>query len=230
MATLRKLQVRYICAALVVIILLSTSALAQAKMLPYVEPLDGDWGGPDDPLVLDAAYFAGYFGRLDSGDDVDALALTFDRPANIMINDLLVPVCGDHFVDFYPSIAVIGPGLDHPTPDELAALPFDLPNDQGALIFSPEKMKIVADVRGERPLDSWQLFAQQNYDALSFTIDIPQAGDYIFAIWNADAVPGAYTLMTGAAHPGAEAFNDQAEFDAKLRLVSSGEWIGQSCD
>lgn len=230
MATFRKSQVPHICAALVVITLLSASSLAQAKMLPYVEPLDGDWGGSDDPFVFDVAYFAGYFGRLDSGDDVDALAMTFDRPVNIMINDLLVPVCGEQFVDFYPSVAVIGPELDRPIPDELAALPFDLLDDQGALIFSPEKMKIVADVRGERPFDSWQLFEQRSYDALSFTIGIPQAGDYIFVIWNADEVTGAYTLMTGAVHPDAEAFDDQAEFDAKLSLVSSGEWIGQACD
>ncbi|MBN1564880.1 MAG: hypothetical protein JXA10_13620 [Anaerolineae bacterium] len=227
MAATRKSIRRIMIGSLALIALLGMAALAHAKMMPYVEPLDGDWGGIDDPFVLDDPHFAAFYGRLDSSSDVDAIAMTFNEPAEAMRSDLVVPVCGDRFVNFYPSMALIGPGLDRP--DDLAALPFDLPAEFGAIIM--ESQRPTGTVA--RPIsDEWQLFEQlnANYEAMVFEADIPQAGEYMLVIWDAGKQRGAYTLITGAVHPTGDVFPGEREFNTRFALIRSGAWIGQYCE
>ncbi|MBC7812978.1 MAG: hypothetical protein H7175_17610, partial [Burkholderiales bacterium] len=90
---------------------LAVFGVAQAKFFPYVEPVDADWGGLDEPQVIsNAGMFAGVYGRLDVADDIDVLNFEFERAvANWTIRPI-VPVCGEDFEGFYPSVAVIGPG------------------------------------------------------------------------------------------------------------------------
>jgi hypothetical protein len=230
----------------ILLALLGLTGLASAKIIPFIEPLDGDWGGLDDPFVMEPGqYFSGSFGRLDTPDDLDAIALTFDAPADAMLNSLMVPICGNHFVDFYPAVALIGPGLDRPDEDALADLPItplpdalvdllaDLPDGMGALIFPYERptstLLTGKSPQGPRPAADWEFYKGGRYADHTFTVDIPQAGAYLFAIWSPDGQTGAYTLMTGAAHPDPEVFPPDMDLDAMFQMIGSGAWIGWDC-
>jgi hypothetical protein len=227
--------------------LLTLTGLASAKIIPFIEPLGGDWGGLDDPFVMDPGqYFSGSFGRLDTPDDLDAIALTFDAPVDAMLNSLMVPICGDHFVDFYPAVALIGPGLDRPDediladpsitplPDSLADLLADLPDGMGALIFPyerPTPTLLAGKLKhGPRPAADWELYEGGHYADHTFTVDIPQAGEYLVAIWSPDGQTGAYTFMTGAIHPDPDVFPPDMDLDAVFQMINSGAWIGWDCE
>ncbi len=230
MATIRKVTKRMLLAGLLVVTLVSLTGIAQAKMIPYVEPLDGDWGTFEKPpvLTLEGAYFSGVFGRLGEAGDADVIHMRFDHPVEGEVRvDLLVPVCGDHFADFYPTLALIGPDQDM-SEETLATLPFDLPEGLGAQILEPEHP--VADDDSPRPLSDWQVWEQDYYEALTITFEVPIPAKYFFAIWDETGDTGAYTLLTGAVHPGPDVI-DPEEVEALYdTMISSGAWMGADCD
>jgi hypothetical protein len=230
MTTLRKVTKRTLLAGLLVVTLLSLAGMAQAKMIPYVEPLDGDWGTFEEPpvLTLEGAYFSGVFGRLGAAGDADVIHMRFDSPVEGEVRvDLLVPVCGDHFADFFPTLALIGPDQDMPE-EAWAALPFDLPEGLGAQILEPERPAENDD--SPRPLSDWQVWEQDYYQALTITFEVPIPAKYFFAIWDETGDTGAYTLLTGAVHPGPDVV-DPEEVEALYdTMISSGAWMGVDCD
>ncbi|NLX09558.1 MAG: hypothetical protein GXY36_07870 [Chloroflexi bacterium] len=211
----------------VVLVLIATvTAVASAKSIPYVEPLGEDWGGVADPFVSPTGgFFASYFGRLDSGD-VDAIALDFDASVDDMSVELLVPECGDLFVDLYPAVAVIGPGLDRPDAGLLESLPFDLPPGAGlALLTGEQAADETIAAREKVEFYDWMYY----WDDAGLSVDIPEAGQYLMVVWAPAEQIGAYALSTGGTHPDAADFPDGRELDRTMRLVSSGQWIGQDC-
>jgi hypothetical protein len=205
---------------LVLIIFILGVSTTRAKTDPYVEPLDQDWGGLDSPASIWSPVAAtAQVGRLGEYGDVDAF--TLDIPAQQAFQfKVMVPVCGDHFKDFYPSAAIIGPGLDAPQ----GALPFDLPDGAGAVMFSdkPEEDAKRLTSPGNPITDA------EVYDGTLRSVDIPEAGQYTLAIWEPDGNVGAYMIATGTE---GDMFQErpQAELEAAFDLMFSDKWLGQDC-
>jgi hypothetical protein len=184
--------------------------VVQAKWFPYVEG-DEDWGDPSSPWQMsDATGFSALYGRLDAPDDVDSMIYTFDAPIENWTVQAQVPLCGDHFAAFYPSVAVLGPGLP--------GLPFVSTGDDGVVILT------------EYSDDSTRAENSQMgvYEFTEFTVDIPEAGDYVVVVWEPHGNSGAYTLVTGSAEPNFAGREQEAE--EAFEQLESGDWMGQDCD
>lgn len=207
--------------ALAVIVLLGSWPTPAVAHDPYIENPDAEWGAMDkawqapDPLNSYALY-----GRLDPFADVDAFAYQFAAPAPNWPIETLIPVCGPHFEPFFPSMALIGPGLDAPTDAIRAQLPVSVPDGLG--------VRLMAEPSKPEPRDSeMNPHAGHVYLHAEFAVDIPQAGQYHLVLWEPDGHRGAYILATGRKEifPASRA----ADRAAALLLIRSGEWMRQDC-
>ena len=190
--------------------MLSLFGLAQAKWFPYVEGED-DWGDLSNAHpISDATGFSAFYGSLESNEDVDALMYTFDQPVAHWTVEIQIPVCGDAFESFSPSVAVVGSGLPR--------LPFVASDTGGAVIFAE------ALVETARPVDEHMGV----YEYTQFTVDIPQAGEYVVVVWEPNGQSGAYTLVTGADEPSFA--GREAEAEEAFAQIENGEWMGLDCD
>jgi hypothetical protein len=160
---------------------------------------------------------------LESNSDVDAFSVNFADPKIEFPLQVLVPVCGQHFSDFRPSVALIGPGLEAPP---AGSLPFTLPKGMGAQIFLDDRSSNGArialpsnNITGDQPV----------YSTTKHTFSVPQAGDYTVAVWEPNGNIGAYMLSTGS---GGDSFADRpdSELQASFDQLFSGAWIGQDCN
>jgi hypothetical protein len=203
---------------ILVLVLVVVSGAALAKVDPYIEPADGDWGGLDKPeAVWSTTAALSLFSRLDSESDVDAFRYTFDAPAKSWTLTLSVPVCGGAFKDFYPSVALIGPGLKQPT----VKLPFKLPKGTGGVVFGQKARK-----DGERFTQDDPNMGIRVYETTTQRLDIPQKGDYLVVVWDANGKPGAYMLTSGSRH---DQFGKRSslQFKLALRSIETGSWTGR---
>jgi hypothetical protein len=210
----------------VLLILFAISGIALAKVDPYMEALEreGDWGGLDNPAAIwSPTAAAAHVGTLGEYGDVDAFTVEFAEGSQTFQFALSVPVCGEHFKDFFPSAAIIGPGLD--TPAE-GALPFTLANGDGALIFQEGKLDADA-IR--RIFSNNDVTGEPVYADTLRNVDIPEAGMYTLAIWEPDGNVGAYMLTTGTEHDQFQQRPD-AELEAAFDMLFSQEWMGQDCN
>ena len=206
-------------AAMIMSIVVLTS-IAHAKVDPYVEDQTAEWGDVSEPsnVVPDALVSTGLYGQLSTEDDVDAFVYDFAEPAQNWPLSIIIPVCGDHFADFYPTAALIGPGLD--VPDDAETLPFEVPEDMGVLVFNElsKSKERVENSQWDPPV----------YAFTEFKTDI-EAGEYVVAVWDTEGQTGAYTLVTGALHPefkNRDANEINAVFD---NIFYTGDWMGQEC-
>jgi hypothetical protein len=203
---------------ILVLALAVVSGAALAKVDPYIEPADGDWGGLDKPeAVWSTTAALTMFSHLDSDTDVDAFRYTFDGPAKSWSFTLSVPVCGGAFKDFYPSVVLIGPGLK-PT----VKLPFKLPKGTGAVVFGQKARK-----DGERAIRRELHNFLEVYQTTAQQVDIPQAGDYLLAVWEPSGETGAYMLTTGSRHD-QFAKRSWADLSSAFRSMETGSWTGQA--
>lgn len=203
---------------ILVLLLVVVSGAALAKVDPYIEPADGDWGSIDKPeAVWSTTAFLTLFSRLDSKTDVDAFRYTFDAPAKSWSLTLSVPVCNDAFKDFYPSVAVIGPGLKQPT----VKLPFKLPKDAGAVVFSQKARR-----NGDRFTQDDPNMGIRVYETTAQRLEIPEKGDYLIVVWESGGKPGAYMLTTGSRH---DQFGKRSDLQLEraFRSVETGSWTGR---
>lgn len=217
---------------ILVLIALLLTIPASAKNDAYVEDLLGDWGGVDAPLALPAPLdWKAIHGRLGEYGDIDAFSFSFEAPEEDWAVEVRVGVCGEHFEAVYPSIALIGAGLE--TAEGLE-LPFELAEGVGAVMVS---QSAVADE--ERAVDTEFSFYYETPDVTVFNsfyeeseliIDIPEAGDYTLAIWEPDGHVGAYFLWTGNQHPEDMDSIDWAALEDTFMLINTGAWMGQDCE
>jgi hypothetical protein len=203
---------------------------ALAKIDPYVEDPEAEWGDVSEPATVHSwRALAAYVGRLGAEDDVDAFVVSFPEAREDWRFEIMIPVCGQHFKAFFPAIAVIGPGLDVP---EDGVLPFDLPDGSGAEIFVEEtyiQQYAEKGIRSIMPSNS-VIYELPTYFTTPRTINIPEAGDYTIAIFEPDGHIGAYMFaLIGGDH---DMFGDRSreELDASYDALFDGSWMGEDCD
>lgn len=209
---------------LIVIVFIAASAVS-AKFEPFIEDPEAEWGDLDASWeVENDLAFNGLYGHLENETDIDAFALTFDEAVTAFSIRLIVPVCGSHFEDFYPSVAVIGAGFDIPQDIEL---PFELPEGMGALVLTE------LDQPDERPImDGNGTYTRSDYFSLWHSVDLPEAGAYTLAVWEPEGQVGAYVLATGREHPEMDVSDEEqvkARADA-FTQIEAGSWINANCD
>ncbi len=194
-------------------------SVAHAKLMPLIEDPENEWSDLTDPTQISSPLAStGLYGRLGTFGDIDAFSYTFDAPVENFPLSVHVPVCGEHFAPFYPSIAVVGAGFEIP---ETETLPFDLPEGLGAEVL------VEAERITPRPFTQFDL-EERVYSSTLFDVSIPQAGEYFVVVWEPDGHTGAYSLWTGNEEPDFTTM-DNGELDAAMTLITSGEWMGQDC-
>jgi hypothetical protein len=211
---------RGLCALLLAALVDTGASPAQAHD-PYVEDPQNEWGSIDAPWTAPQATRSyALYGRLDPYGDVDAFAYQFTEAVANFPVEVLIPVCGAHFELFFPTIAVIGPGL--PAPDDSVAktLPFALSDGAGLVVFSePERAN---------PREAYlNVHAGNVYRQTLFTLNVPQAGAFTVAVWEPDGHIGAYILATGRLEEFPGDRGDERR--AALTAIRSGAWMRQDC-
>lgn len=170
-----------------------------------------DWGNFDAPYVVDdgAISFA-FFAALAPGDDLDVYHLTFAEADRLRL-ELLIPVCGETYVDFYPRILVLGVGDDPltardfatriapsddadatATPDSLAVRVGDFPDDL-SLLYTYDSRD---DEAGARPIFYERHTRRDYYEAQTIDLDVT-AGATTLVIYDPAGVGGDYLLASG---------------------------------
>lgn len=209
------------CLGIMVVCLAAMNIVTLAKLDPYVELPDTDWGDIAAPQpVWSSEAAVAHYGRLEAGGDVDAFAFTFDAPRPAWSFSLVVPVCGAYFKNVYPSAALIGMGLPADTAE---GLPFEVPDGMGAQVFEVSATDDLARLSGEGEV------GLNVYAAPLFFTDIPQAGSYTLAIWEPTGKVGAYVLATGTQHD-QFAKRTNNDIEAAFNAVFSGAWMGLDCN
>lgn len=207
---------------LIMLMIAAVCGTALAKGDPYFEDPTSEWGDVSQPVsVWSTEAAVQNFGLLETYGDVDAFTYTFDQPLKNWPVELIVPACGEHFAALYPSVAVIGPGLDAP---ESGALPFDLPEGVGAQVFntppSTNLSRMVSQNSNSVGIDA--------YIPGLFNVPIPEAGTYTLAVWEPNGNMGAYALVTGT-HRDMFASRSDVEWTAAIRKLETGSWMEQDC-
>jgi hypothetical protein len=213
-------------AALVILILLA--ALPAAAHDPFIEHDEG-WSSFKTPFVApDAAISYALYGYLPKADSIDVFEYNLDKAEALLRVELLVPVCGAHYQNFYPQFIIAGP----PTKDALKVeLPFDLPEGMSVIYTSmPQKQAEAtpeAKPDGKRPTFTEPFGGTIFYDGPSIDVKVPAAGTYYVVVFDPAGKGGDYTLATGYK----EQFNSPRE--QVLRNVASvrtGEWLHRRCE
>lgn len=208
---------------LLITLVLCLIALPVLAHDPSIEG-DEDWGGFDAPnRVADATISYALYGYLDEGD-IDVFRLDFEDEENLLRVELLVPVCGDHYADFYPHFAVFSTNT-RAADSELAAVsfPFDVPEELHAVYVSDTPEATLE----ARPTFVEPIGGTAYYDSPRLDLDVPR-GTYLIAVYAPDGVrSGDYTIATGYR----EVFNSPpGETLAEVITIRANAWLHRDCD
>jgi hypothetical protein len=179
-----------------------------------------DWGNFDAPYIVeDATVSFAFFGYLE--DDLDVFRLDFEDDDTLRL-ELLIPVCGDSYQDFYPQIFVLGAG-DEPLEslDELLSevettahdLPIITPTASPTAAAAsqptsrvgefPEGLSLLytydtrpEDMTDERPSFFEHHTGRDYYEVSTDDIEVT-AGSYYLVLFDPVRVGGDYLLATG---------------------------------
>lgn len=199
---------------------LALFGVAQAKSLPYAEGLDHDWGGLDAPFSIPKARGSLMLdGRMNNPTDVDAFTYTFIEPVKTFPLQVDVPTCGESNAAFYPTVALVGPGL--PVPDASVTLPFDVPEGMGVQTFAIEHAR--------QKRYAYSSYGPELYViGLRQQVEIPQAGTYTLVVWEPDGHVGPYIVTTGDQEPDFEGMTDD-EINQHFQQGYDGQWVTHAC-
>lgn len=202
---------------LVIIISLCFIPLSLAHE-PFLE--EGDWGMFDDPhIVVDPAIAIGLYGYLDN-EDMDIFELNFlGGEDTTFFSGIRVPVCGDHYTEFYPHYAILAPE-EFATVD--TELPFDMP--QGFGIFHYQGPTIMEEER----LSFFDPNLQNEfYMGQASFLDFPDVGTYYIIVFNPEGQMGDYALVTGHI----ETFiPDPNNLDPISASIANDSWLKRDCN
>jgi hypothetical protein len=201
------------------IVLLALAGVTAAKYIPYVEPLDGDWGDVASPWQMPGGFSTVLYGRMSEFGDADAIRFELLESSSNWLVEMAVPACGDHFSGYSPTIAVLGEGLPAASSD----IPFDLPEGVGAVILDQAE-----DIQLEASEN--YLFSGETQSFVRYDMDITiESGEYSVAIWEPNGNIGAYALSILGVHPDFIDADESARMEADFALINSGDWMGQDC-
>ena len=192
---------------------------------PSIE--EEDWGGFDAPYqTADATVSYALYGYLDEAD-VDVFTLDFPEADMLLRAELLTPVCGEHYADFYPQMVIFAPAADGVTPIEVA-LPFDVPEGLVPIYTSAAaRPEATPEPEGERPTFVEPIGGTTFYESLRTDLTVTTAGRYWVAVYNPDGQTGDYALATGYR----EVFNSSpVQVMQAVAAIRSGEWLHRRCD
>lgn len=145
----------------------------------------GDFRGPDRAYVVEDPEISIVVYQ-DITCEIDQLWFSFEAEAGFPLYiQLGVPVI-DRLEDYRPSVALLAPGLE--APDE--ALPFDLPDGLGALVFHSDDVAVPGDFfEPFTSTSSWVLVEE--------TVDLPEDGTGYLVAWDPAGWTGKLWLATG---------------------------------
>lgn len=107
---------------------------------------------------------------------------------------IYIPVV-DGLEDYRPALALFGPGLPQPTPDQLDHLPFSLPPDSG-MVLSEQVVNLGEPIA---PLPTtYEPFTQSEYwEGQKLLREMPQDGTYYLVVFSRVGQGGRYALQVG---------------------------------
>jgi hypothetical protein len=194
---------------------------------PYIE--EGDWGGFDEPFeTTDSAISYAMYGYLEA-DDIDVFALDFDTAEGLLRAQVLTPVCGEHYVNFYPQFIVFAPESKGIEALDIK-VPFEVPEGYVPLFASFEAA--AKTVEAEVTLETRPTFVEpfggtEFYDNSTLDFTILKPGRYYVVVFNPQGEMGDYTLATGYR----EEFNSPVDqMLSNVLTIQSSEWLHRRCD
>jgi hypothetical protein len=169
--------------------------------VPYLEEDDLTEANPfvvENPVQSIAVY-----GYLESEDDVDVFELEITESPTLLYADIKVPVCGDLYESFSPSMVIVGPGL----PKADFPVPIDVPVGQGAIFLtggSGADREIYDEFFGNKKYYRGPVFETNVNDTGTYKLAVydpnqKEVGDYLLAlgkeeIWRAGDIFRALIL------------------------------------
>jgi hypothetical protein len=169
--------------ALITLSFILTTGVASPHV-PFLENTDFSEAEPfliEPPLNKSRAVY----GWLHSGTDIDVYTFELNEQSHLRAFSL-VPVCPD-YEDFFPSFAVVGPGLTTPGNH----LPFKIPEGYGALVISNTPP-------GKNRNTFFEPFTNKNYyRGPSFDQFISTAGTWYVYFWDPSGRGGDYVAVFG---------------------------------
>lgn len=211
---------------LVILLGLLFTALPVVAHDPYIEA--EDWGLFDAPhRVDDSGISYALYGYLENGGDVDVFQLDFVNAGDLLRVELLVPVCGDHYADYYPQFAVFGRSTN-PDAEVTSALPLHIPDGLG-MIFNTlaPSGEPAATPTAERPTFVEPFGGTAFYQSSRYDLEVSTAGTYYVAVFDPSENGGDYTLATGYR----EEFNSPlSQVFSNVLTIRSGDWLHRRCD
>ena len=212
-----------------VLLILFTPALAHD---PFIE--EEDWGDFQQPFqVADSSISYALYGYLDE-NDVDVFRLDFAKADELLRVQLLAPVCGEHYANFYPQFVVITSAEVVKQPLDVK-LPFELPADL-AVIYSTLPTATTAEATAEATPEATAqarttfvepIGGTEYYNGPTTDIKVPAAGSYYVAVFNNDGMTGDYTLATGFKEEFKSSFGQMM---ANVAEIKTGAWLHRHCD
>ena len=161
--------------------------------VPFIEWNDFTEDNPfvmDDPEKSTAIY-----GYLDGKNDVDVFEIQVTEVPTTIYAEVIVPVCGDNYEDFDPSLAVIGPGIktsSNNNKESQCDVPISVPGGSGVACQ-------ISEGNGSSREIEYECFANKSYyQGLTFEMEVTETGTYKVAVWDpVSNAKGDYTLVIG---------------------------------
>lgn len=181
---------------------------------PYIE--DDDWGEYENPYaVADSAISYAFYGYLGE-DDLDVFAIDFEEAGMRLQVELLVPECGEHYVDFHPEYAIISPQI---TDQGEFDLPIEIPEGYGVLHYESATI-------AERGTFLEPFGGTTFYEAPRLTLNVPEAGTYSVVLFTPPAQTGDYALAVGYEERFESPFGQMITNTARIR---ANDWLHRDC-
>jgi hypothetical protein len=179
---------KIIIACCLFLVLISSIVTAH---VPYIEYKDYN---EDKPLYVwkMIEYSKAFYAWLENDginpcEDIDAFKFKIRNKPKLVYIELIVPVVDDHYEDFVPWFALVGPGL----PEQNQTLPFEIPSGYGVIV------KENVEPGSERETFFEPFGGKSYYYGPIFEENISEPGTYYVYCWDPYEQGGDYVLVLG---------------------------------